>query len=81
MGTPSAGNDNVKMSDGLTPSLPHANNVPPLVQDKLYHKLLTAKRVLVVNLKHLKNELEWAHGNGVDDLAAEFQEIKKFCGL
>ena len=46
----------------------------PLVQDKLYRKLLTAKRVLVVNLKHLKNELEW---NDLDDLATEFQEIKK----
>ena len=33
------------------------------VEDKLYRKLLTAKRLLVVNLKHLINELEWAKGN------------------
>ena len=43
IGTPNAGNDNGKISDGLTSSLPHVNNVSPLVQDKLYHKLLTAK--------------------------------------
>ena len=49
----------------------------PLVRDKLYRKLLTAKIVLVVNLKCLKNELEWAKGNDLDDLATEFQEIKK----
>ena len=77
VGTPYAGNDNGKISDGLTSSLPHADNASPLVQDKLYCKLLTAKRVLVVNLKHLKNELEWAKGNDLDDLATEFKEIKK----
>ena len=43
----------------------------------MYRKLLTAKRLLVVNLKHLINELEWAKGNDLDDLATEFQEIKK----
>ena len=76
VGTPNAGNDDGKMSDGLTLSLPHANNASPLVQDKLYRKLLTAKRLLVVNLKHVKNELAWAKGNDLDDLATEFQEIK-----
>ena len=35
----------------------------------MYRKLLTAKRLLEVNLKHLKNELEWAKGNDFDDLA------------
>ena len=55
VGTPNAGNDNGKICGGLTPSLPHANNAFPLVQD-LYRKLLTAKRVLAVNLKHLKNK-------------------------
>ena len=77
VGTPNAGNDNGKMSDGPTPSLPHANNAPPFVQDKLYRKLLTAKRVLEVNLKHLKNELKWAKDNDLDNLATEFREIKK----
>ena len=76
VGTPNAGNDNEKMSNALTPSLPHANNASALVQDELYPKLLTAKRVLAVNLKHLKNELEWVKGYDLDDLATEFQEIK-----
>ena len=31
----------------------------------------------MINLKHLINELEWAKGNDPDDLATEFQEIKK----
>ena len=66
VGTPNAGNDDGKMSDGLILSLPHANNAPPSVQDKLYRKLLTAKRLLVVNLKHVKNELAWANGNDLD---------------
>ena len=61
VGIPDAGNDG-KMSDGLTPSLPYANNASPSVQDKLYRKLLTTKRLQVVNLKHLKNELAWAKG-------------------
>ena len=78
---PIASNDNRKMSDGLAPFLPHANNAFPSVQNKSYRKLLTAKRVLVVHQKHLKNELEWAKGNDLDDLATEFQEIKIFCGL
>ena len=82
VGTPNAGNDDEKMSDGISSFLPHANNAFPSVQDKLYRELLTTKKVLVVNLKHLKNELEWAKGNNLDDLATEFQEIKKiFCGL
>ena len=42
VGTPNAGNDNGKISDRLTLSLPHVNNASPLVQDKLYRKLLTA---------------------------------------
>ena len=54
IGTPYAGNDSGKISDGPTPSLPHANSASPLVQNKLYCKLLTAKRVLVINLKHPK---------------------------
>ena len=62
VGIPDAGDDDGKMSDGLTPSLPYANNASPSVQDKLYIKLLTTKRLLIVNLKHLKNELEWAKG-------------------
>ena len=76
-GIPNADYDNWKMSDGPTQSLPLANNASPSVQDKLYRKLLTAKRLLVVNLKHLKNELEWAKGNDLDGLATEFREIKK----
>ena len=60
------------MSDGLAPSLPHANNESSSVQNKLYRKLLTAKRLLVVNLK------QWAKGNDLDNLATEFPEIKKF---
>ena len=56
VGIHNVGNDNGKMSDGLTPSLPHVNNAFPSVQDKLNRKLLTAKRLLAVNLKHLKNE-------------------------
>ena len=72
IGTPNAGNNDGKISDGLTPSLPHANNAFPSVQDKLYCELLTAKRLLVINLKHLKNELEWAKGNDLDDFATEF---------
>ena len=76
-GISNASNDNGKVSDGLTPSMPHVNNASPLVQDKFYRKLLTAKRLLVVNLKHLKNKLECAKGNDLDDLATEFKEIKK----
>ena len=48
-----------------------------LVQNKLYRKLMTAKRILEVNLKHLKNKLECAKADDLDDLAAEFQKIKK----
>ena len=73
---PDTGNDKEKTSDGPTPSLPHANNVSPSVQDKLYCKLLTSKRALVVHIKHLKNELEWAKGNDLDDLATQFQEVR-----
>ena len=58
VGIPNAGDDNRKIFDELTPSSPHANNASPSVQDKLYRKLLTVKRVLAVNLKHLKNKLE-----------------------
>ena len=65
------------MSDGLTLSLPHANSASSLVQDKLYRKLFIEKKLLVVNLKHLKNKLEWAKGSDLDDLATEFREIKK----
>ena len=65
------------MSDGLALSLPHANNAFPLVQDKFYRKLLNTKRVLVVNLKHLKNKLEWAKSNDLNDLPTEFQKTKK----
>ena len=36
VGTPNAGNDNEKISDGLAPSLPHVDNASPLVQNKLY---------------------------------------------
>ena len=32
---------------------------------------------MVVNLKYLKNELEWAKGNDLDDLATEFLKLKK----
>ena len=42
----------------------------------MYRKLLTAKRVLVDNIKHLENELEWAKGNDHDGLATQFQEVK-----
>ena len=45
-------------------------------QDKLYRKLLTAKKVLVVSMKHLENELEWDKGNDLDDLAIRFQKVK-----
>ena len=62
---------------GLHPHYPMLIMRLLLVQNKLYHKLLTAKIVLAVNLKHLKNELEWAEGNDLDDLATEFQEIIK----
>ena len=49
-----------------------------LCSGKLYRKLLTAKRVQAVNLKRLKNELEWAKGNDFNDIATKFQEIEKF---
>ena len=55
---PNAGNDKGKTSDGFTSSLPHANNASPSDQDNFYCTLLTATRVLVVNMKHIKNELK-----------------------
>ena len=58
MGIPNAGNDKEKASDRLTSSSPHANNVSSLVKDKLYRKLLTAKRLLVVTIKQLENKLK-----------------------
>ena len=52
VGIPKASNVPKKYLIGLL-SLPHANNVSLLVKNNLYRKLLTARRVLVVNLKHL----------------------------
>ena len=32
--------------------------------------------MLIVNIKHLENESEWAEANDLDDLATRFQEVK-----
>ena len=48
---------------GLHPLSLRANHVSLAVQDKLYYKLMTAERVLVVNIKNLENESKRAQGN------------------
>ena len=53
-----------------------ANNVFPSVRNKLYRTRLTAKRVLVVNIKRFENELELAKANELENFAIQSQEIK-----
>ena len=77
VGNPIARNNDGKMFDGLTPFFPHANNESPTVQGKLHRKLSTAKRLLVVNLKHLKNELKWAKATTLTILRQSSKKLKK----
>ena len=51
VGTPNAGNDDGKMSDGLTPSLPHANNASPLSSGQVVTPAVDCEKITGSQLK------------------------------